>query len=882
MSELDRPDPEDLLKAIQASEGKSQKGQLKIFLGMAAGVGKTYAMLTAAQKLMQAGVEVVAGVVDTHGRPETAKLLEGLKSIPELEISYKNSTFKELNIDEVLKRNPKIVLVDELAHRNVPGSRHPMRWQDVMELLEAGIGVYATVNIQHLESYKDVVEGIVGVKIQESIPDLVLERATDIELVDITPTELLQRLREGKVYTGDLGEIAAQHFFQEDHLTALRELALRFTAEVVDQELHEMISAIQRGKGWKPRERLLVAIDHRPYSEQLIRTTRRLAFTLHSPWIAVYVDSGVSLNDEERARLAKHLALARDLGAEVITTKDESVAQAIQRVAEQKNVTQIILGKSRKNFFQALLKRSTIVDKLMKKSSDIDIHIIRQPSFSPYKQKKMRGESFTQGLFSYVHILFWTVVLSLFNAWILPHVGYKVVGFVFLLGILLLSLFFKRGPIFLSAVLFALIWTYFFIPPIGSFLVSSSEDAGFIILFILAAFITGILTNQSKKRHALLLKREQAIEAVYDIVREIAAAPSSKQIFNAVQVKLGSFLGGRCEIIAKKWDGSFTFEEGLSLVTSDKEKAVANWVFEHGKEAGWSTSTLPSVKNLYIPLKGFKDVVGILVFRPTSDRMLLPEETNLLYTVAQQVAYYLERTLSEERERKNRYLQQIEKIYEKVLRSISLELNRPLTSIQEAISAFKQEKSFMENERLFSSLYEFESSSTSLTRIAENASTMAKLSAGLIEFRRSPQNINIVIQECGKRVDAALKHHQLKLSVQEELPPIPCDIALIEILLNNLLSNAIEYSPEKTTIEIEAEVVGDAFVLSVLDEGKGIPEDMMELVFEKFYRIPGTSSIGIGLGLAIVKSIAEIHHGWIKAQNRPSGGAKFSLILPLE
>ena len=399
MSEELRSDPEALLKAIQATENKRGKGRLKIFLGMAAGVGKTYTMLEAAQKKLAEKVDIVVGTVQTHGRPETAKLLDHLKVIPEKKVLYKEKEFSELDVDEILRIKPQIVLIDELAHTNIPGSRNLKRWQDVIEILDAGIDVYTTVNIQHIESYKDIIEGITGIKIRETVPDLMLEHSADIELVDITPGELLQRLKEGKVYTGDLPSIALKNFFQEDRLTALREVALRFTAEMVDQALHEMAIMAKRVRAWKTRERLIVAINPYPYAQQLIRSARRLALTLHAPWSVVYVDNGESLDEEESTSLAKNLALARELGAEVITTQDIDIAQGIQRVAEQKEATQIILGKEvKKKFFRFF--RHSLADRLSKINSGIDIHIIRE-IVPPIIKKTNKKYAFIKALFPF-------------------------------------------------------------------------------------------------------------------------------------------------------------------------------------------------------------------------------------------------------------------------------------------------------------------------------------------------------------------------------------------------------------------------------------------------------------------------------------------------
>lgn len=796
-----------------------EKGHLKIFLGMAAGVGKTYAMLKAAQKRVDEQVDVLVGIVNTHGRPETAHLLESLKLLPEITIFYKGKEFKELDVDGVIKLKPQLVLIDELAHSNVPGAKHLKRWQDVNEILDAGIDVYTTLNVQHIESYKDIVEGITGIKIRETVPDLMLEQATSITCVDITPQELLQRLREGNVYTGDLSLIALQNFFQEDRLTALREIALRCTAEVVDRELHDLVKAIQKGKGWRPRERLLVAINHNPYSQQLIRTTRRLSFNLHAPWTAVYVDCGESLNEDEALMLSKNLALARELGGEVITTQDTDIAQGIQRIAEQKNITQIIAGKSlRKKFFS----RSPI-DKLLKISSGIDVHIIRQSELFPRTKPKVKKREIEKTLLPYFHILFWTFCLGVVCTYLVPYVGYHVIGNTFLLSILLLSLFFRRGPLFLSAIFFALIWDFYFVPPVHSFKIAATQDLGFFFLFFLAALITGILSNRVRKRQEMLRKKEQSTQAIYEITHAISSAPTAADLFQSVKEKLGTILQGSCGISIKKENGTLGFEGASDLVDNEKEQAVANWVFEHGQEAGWSTITLPSVRNLYIPLKGFKEVVGVLVFRPSMDKPLLPEENNFLYTVAQQLANFLERRFSEERERKAILTEQKEQMYAKVIKSLSEELTPPLKGIEEVIFHCRGEELVRENVQLFTSLKKIELNFGSLMRIAETATAMAKISGGKITIKKEAHNVEELIGTCVHIQREALKEHQLKVTIVEKIPPVPFDFSLMTILLNHLLTNAIEYSPHHTTIEIGAEAYGGTFVLSVSNEGERDP-----------------------------------------------------------
>lgn len=642
-----RPNPEELLKAVQHEEEQAKRGRLKIFLGMAAGVGKTYAMLQEAQKLKQKGEDVVVGVVDTHERKETAALLEGLQVIPQKKIPYKGVLFSELDIDEILKIKPDLVLVDELAHTNVPGSRHIKRWQDVEEILANGIDVLTTLNVQHIESLKDMVEGIAGVTISETIPDSIIDSAAFIELVDITPDELLGRLKDGKVYLGEQPQMAVEHFFKEDRLTALREIVLRYTAEKVDHDLHEMVSSINRSSGWKPRERLLVAVSHSPHSKKLIRTTRRLAFTLDASWIAVHVNDGRLLNDDESATLGKNLELARDLGAEVITVNDPDIANAIQSIARRKNVTQIIIGRPPKRPFFDFFERYTLLERLAKELSDIDVHVIRQENLTQGERKRIKLSAHHVQFTPYVFVCCLVILLSFFNWLCLPYIGYKLTGFIFLIGILVLSLFFKKGPIFFGCLLYALIWAYFFIPPEDKhrFIVPYGEDKALLVLYFLTALVTGVLIDRSREHKEMLLKREARTQTLYEIVHDIATMSSTSDLINSIKARLGVLMNGTCEIFIKNPNGGLSFDKCSFVGSDEKEKNAAKWVMENGKEAGWSTTTLPLVHNLFIPIKGFQEIAGVLAFRPRiPGRTLSVEEKNFFYTVGHELIHCLKRS----------------------------------------------------------------------------------------------------------------------------------------------------------------------------------------------------------------------------------------------
>lgn len=872
--EKERPNPDLLLKYLQAEEAKSKKGHLKIFLGMSAGVGKTYAMLEDAQERKKEGVNVVVGTVNTHGRHDTARLLRGLTVLPEKKILYKDTLLHELNLDSILKLKPSLVIVDELAHTNAPGSRHPKRWQDVIEILEAGIDVYTTLNIQHIESRKDVVETISGITMRETVPDLIIEKATEIVLIDITPDALLQRLKEGKVYLGTQSEIAALNFFQKDRLTALREVVMRFAAEKVDHDLHEM--TFEHKQHWKIRERLMVAITHRPQSQKLIRATRRLAFNLDAPWVAVYVDVGMELNDNDQQQLSKNLALARELGAEVVMIQDTNIASSLAKVATQKGVTQIVIGRHPKSNYLSFIQGS-LMDKLSIEIPDVDIHVIRQ-DFQPFE--KHYFFFFTKDVLvtkwqDYGIAAIFVIVMAFFCGLLTPFLDHKVIGILFFIGVLSLSLFAKMGPILFAAIGSFLIWTTFFTPKTATFSFSNPNDLILIFLLLCTSMTTAYFANKSRVREKMSLKREASNQAIYEIVKEIATAPSTKDILKAVKNRLGVILNGICEIIVKKSDQTVIFEKDSPLVLDEKEKEIVEWVFEHEKEAGWSTHTLSS-KSLYIPLKGYKEMVGVLRFHPNMPHSMSTEELNFLYTITKQLGNYLERTFSEERARKAEQINQVEKIYETILKSISREFQKPLSTIQEGIKDLKHEK--------IPPIHKIENSSKNLARIVDNISAMAKLCSDLIPLYKEPCVIKDLITLCCNLVKNSLKSQELKIQVQDNLPQLMIDISLIQILICNLLFNAIEYSPPGSTIKIEAKIDDERkhVVIAVSDEGEGIPEDKIPLIFEKFFRLPGTASSGVGLGLAIAKTIAEIHQGQLKVENLKIKGSCFSLILPID
>ncbi len=884
MSEPIRPDPDELLAAIKKDEDKSKSGRLRIFFGMAAGVGKTYAMLKAAQERLKEGVDVIIGTVDTHHRTETEMLLAGLPLIPRKKTTYKNTVLEEMDIDAILARRPQLVLVDELAHTNVPGSRHPKRWHDVVELLDAGIDVYSTVNVQHIESRKESVESITEIKIRETVPDSLLERACQIILIDIAPAELLKRLREGKVYLGDMAEAAARSFFKEDRLTALREISLRLTAEKVDNELQDMMAVKETDTAWKTTERLMVAVSHSPYSEGLIRAARRLAFSMEAPWVAVHVDTGIVLSDQDKATLAKNLSLVRELGGELISTADVDIAQALKRIALQRQITQLIVGRPTRRWIRDMFQGGTILDRLVRESGSFDVHILRQESRPGIASKGLPKLEYKSGIQVYGVIFGAVVTIALMSGLLLPFIGYRAVGFIFLLTTLIMGMFVSIGPILAAAVMSALIWDFFFIPPHGTFWISAPEDLAMCGAYLLVAVITGTLTNRIRRRERMLRLREERTRVLYDIVQTMAAGHDRQELMSRTAEKLGAVLDGECTIAPSNQEQRLERQTYPSheWCRDDKEWAVAQWAFEHGKVAGWATDTLPSAAGVYIPLKGTSETVGILAYHPRGKVRLLQEEEGLLFTVARQLAISLERELLKERSRQAERLAESEKLYQTILNSVSHEIRTPLTAIIGFTSALRSDRLNTDPEQRLQILNELNGNAERLNNVVTNLLDLSRLNSGLPGLKKDWHDINDLIAVALGEMQKLLYNHPVAIRSAENLPLVRVEFGLFKQAIINILSNTAAYTPPGTALELEIKAVGNEMVVRISDKGPGIPVESLPHLFDKFYRVPSTPSGGTGIGLAIVKAIIELHGGSVGAANNPDGGACFSLILPLE
>ena len=639
-----RPNPDILLKAVQKEEAKKAQGRLKVFLGMAAGVGKTYDMLSAARQLKAEGVDVVAGLVETHGRPETEALLKGLEVIPRRIVPYRDIVLDEMDLDAILNRHPKIVLVDEAAHTNAPGSRHAKRYLDILEILDAGIDVYTTLNIQHLESRADTVREITGIKVMETIPDSIIDLADEVVLVDLAPDELLKRLEEGKIYGVARGSVAAQNFFRPGNLTALREMSLRLVAEKVNQELRDYQEMHHITDAWKTQHRLMVAVYASPYSEILIRWTRRMAAGLNATWYAAYVESPERRLLEKEGQLLSHnLALVKELGGEVLETVDDDPVRGLLRLARQNQVTQLVVGKSRRGILYNLRLGGSVTSRLLRESGNIDIYVVSgEPPEPATSSRLIEKESVPLPWAKILAAVASPAVIGVIGHLLNPVIGYRAVGLLLLAGVIILGLFAGQAAM-LSAVLSGLIWDYFFIPPRYTFAIAGPENIILFGLYLGVALILGHLTTRLRNNQRILRLREQRITALYQLTKEIASAKSIEEVIAAAVRHLGAIFDAEVAVLVKQPDQQLSAFSGNTFVMDDKERSVAAWAALHSRPAGLFTDTLPSVRAFYLPLVAHGQTVGALGLRPRKQKRATPDLMALAETFAQQLAIGIER-----------------------------------------------------------------------------------------------------------------------------------------------------------------------------------------------------------------------------------------------
>ncbi len=851
---------------------------------MAAGVGKTRAMLQAARRRQADGVDVVAGCVETHGQAEAEALLAGLPTCPRRDPGSRPAARDEMDLDALLARQPRLALVDDLARANPPGSRHPKRYQDVIELLDAGIDVYTTVNVQHLESRADTVRQITGVAVRETVPDSLVEQASAIELVDLSPEELLRRLAEGKVHTGEGSELAAQGFFRLGNLTALREMALRLTAERVDHQLRDYMQVKRIAGPWKSGERLMVAVSAAASSERLVRWARRMAYNLEAPWLAVYVETSRELSEEEKARLARVLALAQELGAEVVTTTGEDVPRALVRVAQQRNVTQIVVGKPERGQFQRLLGSARIVDRLIQESGAVDIYVATgELDDRGARQPRLPARAAGRAEWGqYGRVLAVAAATTALNLILSHYIGYRAAALLYLLAVSIVGLFMSRGPVLVMATLSAVLWNFLFIPPRLTFYIHDVDDVLMYVMYFAVALITGTLTSRLRAQEKAVRQREERATAMYALAREVASALTLDDVLRTAAKQIGQAFNADVAFLLAGDDGRLLDRPHpmSTLAPAEKEMPVASLAFERQRAAGQHTDTLPQAEAHWLPLRVPSGVAGVMGVRAREGQRLNIDQQTLLETFAGQIALAIERERLDEAAERARVAMESERLSRTLLNSVSHELRTPIATITGAATSLLDEKVSRAPGLWAPVVGEIQVAADRLNRVVENLLGMTRLESGRLKPKLEWCEVGDLVSVAVHRVTADLARHELTVDVAPDLPLVRLDFVMLEQALINLLHNAAAYTPPGTPVRVAALADGADLVLSVTDRGPGLPADV-ERVFEKFYRAPGVKPGGMGLGLAIARGLVEAHGGTITAENGADGGACFTIRLPL-
>ncbi|MCK1387999.1 sensor histidine kinase KdpD [Bradyrhizobium sp. 21] len=886
-----RPSPEALLEAARR-EG-SASGKLKIFVGAAPGVGKTYEMLQSAHAKRKAGIDVVVGFVETHGRAETEALVQGLEMVPRKKLDYRGQVIEELDLDAVIARRPKIALVDELAHTNAAGSRHPKRYLDVEELLSHGIDVYTAVNIQHIESLNDVVAQITHVRVRETVPDSIFDRADAIELIDLTPDDLIQRLKEGKVYVPRQAERALDHYFSPGNLTALRELALRRTAERVDEQLLTHMQANAIAGPWAAGERILVCVSEDPRAAGLVRYTKRLADRLHAPFTAISIETrrSLQLSDEERDRLADTLRLAEALGGEALTIPavGRRIADDVVNFAQGNNVTQIVIGKStRSRWFE--MTRGSVVHDLVRRSGNISVHVIPGDELADEAAPKTavqtaaRLEPFDP--LPYLKAL-GIVLVGLGAAELLqPRFGIENVDLVLLTAVVAVAVRYGLWPSLLATVAASLSYNFFFLPPIYTFTITDPTNVAAFVLFMVVAMIVSNVAARVRTQADSAIGRIRMTEQLYAFSRKLAGTGTLDDVLWAAAYQTALMLKVRVVLLLPE-EGLLTVKSGYPPEDDldQADLAAANWAWSNDRPAGRGSDTLPGAKRLFLPMRTGRGPIGVIgIDNDRTGPLLTPDQRRLLDALVDQGALAIERVLLVEDVDRVKRTVESERLRSALLTSISHDLKTPLASVLGAASTMRDFASALSDTEKRDLLATVIDESERLNRFIANLLDMTKLESGAIVPNTALHDLGEIVGSALRRAGKILAAHTVELVLAADLPMLQLDAVLFEQVLFNLLDNAAKYSPSQTTIAIRSQRERNQVVLQIVDEGGGIPPDELESVFDKFYRAQKGDHVrpGTGLGLAISRGFVEAMGGTISAGNRNDrNGAVLTIRLPI-
>ena len=889
-----RPDPDQLLAHVQAEEARAKRGRLRIFFGSSAGVGKTYAMLEAAHNVRANGTDVVVGYIEPHGRADTERLLEGLQQLPFLPVSYRGIIRREFDLDAALKRHPAILLVDELAHSNItggePAPRHPKRWQDIQELLDAGINVWTTVNVQHLESLNDLVFQITGVRQRETVPDKVFDEAAEIELIDLPPDDLLARLRAGKVYVADEVATAVERFFRTPNLMALRELALRRVADRVEAAARAL--PVDRARTRLAGDRVLVAVGPDEQAEQLVRAGKRMADALDAAWTVVYVETPelLRLSDAERNRRIDVLRLAESLGAETVTLGGPSPAAVLLEYAQTRNATRVIVGAPKARGWRRWLRQST-PQQLVRQARTFDVIIIavaeerlshRKPNGGVFPDEDARAIRWDR----YASAAATTAVCTGIAFAMYPRFELSNLVMVYLLGVTVAGLRFGRAPASLTATLNAIAFDFFFVPPRFSLAISDAQYLVTFVVMITIALVIANLMSSVRQQTRVAGARERRTALLYAMSRELVATRGIEALTRVAVSHVAEVFQCQAVVLLPNADGKLSYPRDPPLDRSlhGADLAVAQWVADHGKQAGLGTDTLPAAPALYVPLREGDKPLGVLAVLPSNPRrILLPEQRHLLETFAGQIGLALERAQLAEAAEGARLNAERESLRNTLLASISHDLRTPLSVIAGAGSALAQHGTALDEKTRVTLARSVETKAREMSDLVSNVLDLMRFESGHMVLRRDWQTLDDLVGAAQGNLEAKLAQHHVDVRIPYDLPAVHVDANLIVQVFSNLFDNIAKYTPPGTRVHVSAMLDGNLVRVRVEDEGPGLPVGDPERLFDKFQRGSDEGTVvGVGLGLAICQAIIHAHGGEIEAQRREGGGARFEFTLPAE
>lgn len=876
-----RPDPDALLARTQAEAAQLRRGRLKIFFGMSAGVGKTYAMLQQAQERRRAGADVVAGYIETHKRPETDALKTGLEELPPRWIDYRGLRLREFDLDAALSRKPGLLLVDELAHTNAEGLRHAKRYQDVLELLDAGIDVYTTINVQHIESLNDVVAQITGIPVKETVPDSIIERADEIELVDIPPDDLLGRLRDGKVYVADQVHQAVERFFRRENLVALRELALRETAARVGEQVRLERAGRGETRPWATADRILVCVGPSPLSARVIRIARRMAAASQAEWIAVSVETP-GQSEHAAAQVRRNLKLAERLGAEPTVLAGERVVDEILAHAVLHNITKIVVGKPSLPRWREWL-RGSIVDELIRRSGEIDVHVVKGEPEDVVRARPrvQRSADWKEYAAAAAAMALCTVLAAL----VFPFFSAVNLTMIYLAGVVFVAMRHTSGPSVLASVLAALLFNFCFTRPYYSFTIDDGQVfVAFVALLATALVISGLAQRVRRQNEAARTRYERTA-ALYFMSRQLAATTGAGALAQVAARHVADVFQGDSVVLAPGSQGRLgpLAQSGPFAAEATNEQAAAQWVFEQKKWAGWSTDTLPASQAIYLPLLASGRALGVLALRPRQpDAALEPDQRHMLETFATQLAMALERAELAAQAESARREAETEQVRSSLLSCVSHDLRTPLAAIGGSASALLESADRLSEPAQRELLQSISDEAGRLEQLIGKLLDMTRLESAGFRLQKDWYPLDELVGAALLRMGGLLQGRRVLTDIPAVIPLLHVDGVLIEQLLVNLLENAARYAAPGSQVTIRAAAASDCVSVEVLDEGPGLPAGAERDIFRRFVRHrPSSDRQGAGLGLAICEAVIRLHGGRIGAENRPAGGARFWFTLPL-